>query len=71
MAPASRMSLGVELANEASAFVAPLPAPGTPPDVFLAALISERREREYLHMTAAAQRAAEVRGQLQRHGVKN
>ncbi|WP_425863707.1 RDD family protein [Arthrobacter sp. TWP1-1] len=70
MAPASRMSLGVELANEASAFVAPLPAPGTPPDVFLAALISERREREYSRMTAAAQRADEIRGQIQRHGVK-
>ena len=71
MAPASRLALGMELANEASAFVSPLPAPGTPPEVFLAALMSERRDREFQRLSVAAQRAAEVRDQLLRHGVKN
>lgn len=69
MAPASRHSMGVELATEASQFVAPLPAPGTDPTVFLASLIAERRERELRRMDAATVRAAEVRAQLQRHGV--
>ncbi|MHA7269856.1 RDD family protein [Arthrobacter sp. HLT1-20] len=69
MAADSRFSLAVELASEASHYVAPLPAPGTPPDVFLAALIAERRDREFERMSAAAQRAAQVRGQLQRFGA--
>lgn len=69
MAPTSRQSLGVELANEASAYVAPLPAPGTDPAVFLASLMAERRERELQRMSAAAERAARVKSQVQRHGV--
>lgn len=69
MAAASRHSLGVELANEASRYVAPLPAAGTDPAVFLSSLIAERREREFKRMNVAAQRAASVRGQLERHGV--
>ena len=69
MAPASRHALGLELANEASQFVAPLPAPGTDPAVFLSSLMAERREREFHRLTASAQRAAVVRSQLQRHGA--
>ena len=69
MAATSRHLLGVELANEASLYVAPLPEPGTDPAVFLSALIAERRARELKRMRTAAQRAAVVRGQLQRHGV--
>ncbi len=69
MAGASRFSLAAELAGEASQFVAPLPVPGTAPEIFLAALIAERRDREFARMSAAAQRAEQVRGQLQRHGV--
>lgn len=69
MAADSRFSLAVELASEASHYVAPLPVPGTPPDIFLAALIAERRDREFERMSAAAQRAEQVRGRLQRYGA--
>lgn len=69
MAPASRHALGLELAGEASQYVAPLPAPGTDADVFLSSLMAERREREFKRLTASAERAAAVRSQLERHGV--
>ncbi|MDJ0317185.1 MULTISPECIES: RDD family protein [Arthrobacter] len=71
MATSSRHSLGVELAEEASRYVAPLPAPGTDPRVFLSSLIAERRDREFKRMTLAAQRASTVRARLQRHGVRH
>lgn len=71
MAPASRHALGVELAAEAGHYVAPLPAPGTDPSVFLASLIAERRERELRRLKTATVRAATVRARLQRHGVGN
>lgn len=69
MSPASRFALGVELANEASRFVAPLPPAGTDPAVFLSSLMAERRERELRRLSAAAERASAVRRQLQRHGA--
>lgn len=69
MAPASRQALGIELANEASAYVAPLPQPGTDPMVFLASLMAERRSRELERMGTAAEQAARVKSQLRRHGV--
>ncbi len=69
MAGNSRFALAMELASEASAHVAPLPAPGTDPTVFLASLIAERRDREYRRMDAAAARAAAISSALGRHGV--
>ena len=69
MAPASRHGLGLELANEASHYVAPLPALGTDAAVFLSSLMAERREREFKRLTVSAQRAAVVRSQLQRYGA--
>lgn len=69
MAGPSRYAMAVELAGEASGYVAPLPAPGTDPTVFLASLIAERRDREHRRLGVAAERAASVRGQLARHGV--
>ncbi|ALE91503.1 hypothetical protein AOC05_02635 [Arthrobacter alpinus] len=69
MAPASRISLGNELAGEASRYVAPQPPPGTPPEIFLAALISERREREFTRLSAAASEAAHLRARLNGHGA--
>lgn len=71
MAGPSRFAMAVELAGEASHYVAPLPAPGTDPTVFLASLIAERRDREHLRLSIAADRAAAVRGQLARHGVNS
>ncbi|MGO4383772.1 RDD family protein [Specibacter sp. RAF43] len=69
MAPASRTALGADLAAEAARFVAPRPAPGTPPEMFLAALISERRDREFRRLTLAQERTERLRRQVRRHGV--
>ena len=69
MAPASRHALGLELASEASRYVAPLPSAGTDAAVFLSSLMAERREREFRRLIASEQRAAAVRSQLKRHGM--
>jgi len=63
--PASRARLGQDLAARLEPFVAPGPPLGTPPDLFLAALLVERRERDYAAAVRAAHhaqaRAAQVR----------
>ena len=64
MAPASRSSLGIALADEARPYVAPLPPAGTPPEVFLAALVSERRDREFKRLTAAEAQASRLRARI-------
>lgn len=69
MAGPSREAMGFALADEASAFVAPLPPAGTPPEFFLAALMSERRDREFARLSAAEERAAHLRTLLNGHGV--
>ena len=53
LAPQSRTRLGLSLAGEVEALVAPGPPPGTHPEVFLMAVLAARRDREW----AAAQRA--------------
>lgn len=69
MAPASRHALGVELANEASHYVAPLPPAGTDPAVFLSSLIAERRERELARLSHSQEQAEKLRARLEHHGV--
>lgn len=69
MAPASRAALGIELANEASNFVAPLPPAGTDPAVFLSSLIAERRERELLRLSRSQTQSEQLRARLKSHGV--
>ncbi|CAM5781321.1 RDD family protein [Cellulomonas persica] len=44
--PASRVELGTRLTHEVQRYVRPLPAPGTHPEAFLAAVLAERRDRE-------------------------
>ena len=51
---ASRVRLGTELAAEIEGYVAPGPPPGTHPERFLAAVLAERRDREYAHAMRAA-----------------
>lgn len=58
--PVARQSLGVRLADETRAFVAPAPPPGTPPEAFLAAVIASRRDRDHARMV----REAELRQRL-------
>lgn len=53
----SRESLGRRLAAEVEQYVAPGPPPATHPERFLAAVLAERRDREYRHAVRAADRA--------------
>ena len=48
MAPASRARVGTDLAARTERFVAPGPPWGTPPELFLTAVLTERREREHV-----------------------
>src|SRR5690606_6830497 len=45
--PESRAQLGNELAAQLASYVAPAPPPGTHAEYFLAAVLAERRDREY------------------------
>jgi uncharacterized RDD family membrane protein YckC len=56
--PASRERLGVGLAQQLSAYVAPQPPPGTHPEEFLAAVLAERRERDLRRLRAEAEARA-------------
>ena len=44
--PASRHQLGLELASQVQEYVSPPPPAGTHPERFLAAVLTERRNRE-------------------------
>lgn len=57
--PASRQSLGLELVQAVSPYVAPSPPPGTHPEDFLAAVLAERRRRDVERL--ARERAARER----------
>jgi uncharacterized RDD family membrane protein YckC len=58
--PASRAAIGGRLAEAVAEHVAPPPPPGTPAEVFLAAVIAARRERD----TARLAREADLRRRL-------
>ncbi len=60
--PATRLRLGTQLATETSRYVAPAPPPNTPPEVYLAAVIATRRERD----TARLAREESLRRRLTR-----
>lgn len=69
--PASRGQLGIELAAELEKCVSPGPPIGTHPERFLAALLAERREREFTASARALQAARAEGALLHRlpHGV--
>jgi len=56
--PASRQRLGIGLAQQLSAYVAPQPPPGTHPEEFIAAVLAERRERDLRRLWAEAEARA-------------
>lgn len=59
MHPGSRQELGGELAAQLARHVAPLPAPGTPPERFVVAVLVERSRRDLERLRRAEdQRAA-------------
>lgn len=64
--PASRARLGTALAAEVERYVAPGPPQGTHPERFLAAVLAERRDREYALAARASRLAAEEAARLHR-----
>jgi uncharacterized RDD family membrane protein YckC len=69
--PGSRAGLGTSLATQVGTHVAPPPPPGTHPERFLAAVISERRQRELARLTREQQAARQREAVLHRlpHGM--
>ena len=60
LSPQSRATLGAQLHDEVSAYVAPLPPHGTHPELVLAAVIADRRRRDAIRL----QRDADLRRRL-------
>jgi len=60
LSPQSRATLGAQLHDEVSAYLAPLPPPGTHPELVLAAVIADRRRRDAIRL----QRDADLRRRL-------
>jgi uncharacterized RDD family membrane protein YckC len=58
LAPESRQRLGWSLAAQVGELVAPPPPPGTHPEDFLAAVLAERRERDYARLWRESQQRA-------------
>ena len=58
--PQSRATIGRQLADQVSTYVAPPPPRGTPPEAYLAAVIASRRERDQARLA----REAELRRRL-------
>ena len=69
--PSSRIQLGSRLSAELEKYVNPLPPAGTHPEAFLAAVLTERRNREYVALQNAGARDAAESVRLQRlpHGI--
>ena len=64
--PASRARLGRELSGQVERTVAPPPPPGTHPETFLAAVLAERRDREFAAASRSARTAATEAALVQR-----
>ena len=60
LSPQSRATLGVQLHEEVTAYLAPLPPAGTHPELVLAAVIADRRRRDWIRL----QRDAALRRRL-------
>ncbi len=71
--PQSRVRLGREIAAEMEPYVAPGPPVGTHPERFIAAVLAERRDREYRASMEAARRAQAESALLRRlpHAVSD
>ncbi|MDO5504053.1 MAG: RDD family protein [Actinomycetia bacterium] len=62
LAPQARYEVGVDLARQVAAYVAPSPPPGHHPEIFLAAVLADRRRRD----SARLAREAELRARVTR-----
>ena len=61
-----RSHLGLDLASQVQAYVSPLPPAGTHPERFLAAVLTERRNRELVLATRDRRLEEEVRRDMAR-----
>ncbi|MDR1119251.1 MAG: hypothetical protein LBL01_08170, partial [Bifidobacteriaceae bacterium] len=66
LSPHARAQLGTALAADVAARVAPPPPPGVHPERLLAAVVCERRNREWAAAPAKAARAAALAGSVRR-----
>ena len=66
LTPASRSRLGLGLASHVQGYVSPPPPPGTHPERFLAAVLTERRNRELVLETRDRRLEEEVRSDMAR-----
>lgn len=66
MAPLSRAGMAATIAAELSGHVAPAPPPGTVPADYLAAVLAERRNREFGRLSQSRRRYMQTRQRLQR-----
>ena len=66
LAPPARSRLGLELASQVQGYVSPPPPPGTHPERFLAAVLTERRNRELVLETRDRRLEEEVRSDMAR-----
>ncbi|HYZ56034.1 MAG TPA: RDD family protein [Streptosporangiaceae bacterium] len=57
LTPSARNEFGRRIAAEVASRVSPPPPPGTPPAVYLSAVVAERRAREMTRMAARAKQA--------------
>jgi len=69
--PGSRAGLGTSLAAQVGTHVAPPPPPGTHPERFLSAVLSERRQRELVRLVREQEAARQREAVLHRlpHGM--
>lgn len=58
--PRVRDVMGERLANEALSYVSPAPPPGFRPEIYLSAILAERRHREERRLIARADRRAAI-----------
>ncbi|MBD7996119.1 RDD family protein [Arthrobacter sp. Sa2CUA1] len=66
MTPPARAALGASLATEVSAFVSPPPPSGTVPEAYLRAVMAQRRDRDFVRLSAQRVRAGQVAERLHR-----
>ncbi|EMY34143.1 RDD domain-containing protein [Arthrobacter crystallopoietes BAB-32] len=64
MIPASRERLAVDLATETSQYVSPPPPAGTAPEMFLIAVMAERRERDFVRLSRQYERSQQQSARL-------
>lgn len=66
MAPGSRGQVAATLAGDLQPYVSPAPPMGCPPEQFLAAVVAERRDRDYRRLSLVAERQRAIRERIHR-----